>query len=337
MTAAGHAELKPFGENSKVFLKQHLASLTIEEIAELQRFFRQICDSLGAAPVVLRAMEHPFEEGIRRMTRALGFVGTSIFGSGYSSTCWQILSLLAYRKSGVTLSQLQEELGIHISTLSQMCTRFERSGWLRKVSSTADGRKKVFELTAKGRRILDKIELDGVALFEKAFEHSSKGLGIRFLQLFHRYLGIANATSGLVLRESVVVERPVTEESRRSARAFLILHLVRLSRYTDVSERLISGDSQTFVMRRGAAILAVAEVQILGEKARGVQFIWSEAAEDLSLLLDFIRMIGACLAQELSVNVFQIESKALFPGMESVLMKGDFIEVCDFSIDHHEP
>lgn len=309
ITAKGKKFLALHDENSRQFLSEYLSKLTLKEIAALQRLQHVLCDSLNAPAVHLRSVEHPFEEGIRRVTRAMGFIGQSLFGSKYSSTEWQIFSMIAADSSSETVTSLSQQLSIPTSTLSQCITRYVKSGLIQKKTAKADKRIKSLELTKSGQAALASIESHGKNIIASAFTADEVE---EFNSLLEKHLGLLPEQSNLVLRQQLQIKQVVTEEDRRSARGFLIFHSTRLRKYFDLPEEIIATRNHSFVLNQGDSVLAVCEIALNESAGTVLNCAWSERCDSDELLVDFL---AAVLNEHLTL--YPVESYVVRPGLFS--------------------
>lgn len=324
LTHSGRKVLRLLAESSRQFLSTRIPALRVSEIAELHQLISRLCDSVGGPPVVLLPSEHPFEIGIRRITRSLGFVGGDLFFSGYSSTVWQVLSLLS-TGSQVTLSSMHRELGIHVSTLSQLCSRYEKKGWLQRKTAPDDSRKRLFLLTAQGRGILEKINRAGVAIFEKAFPAGEAQAGARLIELFGRYFHGVQTESRFLVRPAHEIVAITTEKDRELARGFFIYNLVRCGRLTSVPAHVLVPESRIYQLHRGDAPVALIEIYNSAPGQAGAQMcctsVWNEYGEDAELFSDFYLAVESIVTAEVGLPIHLMPADGMFPpGAESLLL-----------------
>jgi DNA-binding MarR family transcriptional regulator len=299
VTELGQKALRSLEETSRSFLKPRLKGLSIAEIAELQSLIHDLCNGANAPKVELRPADHPFDQGIRRITRGFGFVGKSLFGSGHSSTTWQILWAITEGSGDTTLSQLHKSLGIHTSTLSQLCQRYQRNGWLTQTEGADDRRKRRFSLTDSGAHILEEIEQHGEVMCLGAFPEKDSSAGQRLIDLFAKYVRQGGTRRDNVLRPAVELIELRLPAERNDARTFMVFHLLRSGRIGAIPERLAPREGNTFGLRQADKLIAVLDLESwqtdnTDNTVTGHLFV-SEAGEDLSLLVEFIAAATAQL------------------------------------------
>jgi DNA-binding MarR family transcriptional regulator len=84
----------------------------------------------------------------QRMAR---LVDRELASDGVESDSYASLSLIGARGS-VRLTELAEELGLPLTTMSDVARRLESRGYVRRRPNPDDGRSFLFELTARGDR-----------------------------------------------------------------------------------------------------------------------------------------------------------------------------------------
>ena len=84
----------------------------------------------------------------QRMAR---LVERELAADGVDSDAYASLSLIGTRGS-VRLTELAEELGMPLTTMSDVVRRLEGRGYVRRRQNPEDGRSFLFELTARGDR-----------------------------------------------------------------------------------------------------------------------------------------------------------------------------------------
>jgi len=78
-------------------------------------------------------------------------VGRELEADGVESDTYAVLSLIGARSS-VRLTDFARELGLPLTTMSDVVRRLEQCGQVRRRPNPDDGRSFLFELTARGDR-----------------------------------------------------------------------------------------------------------------------------------------------------------------------------------------
>jgi len=296
VTDLGRQALCSLEETSKSFLGPRIKALSISEIAELQSLIGELCDGNDAPSVILRESDHPFDQGIRRITRGFGFIGTSLFGSGYSSTVWQLLWAVKEGSGQISPSELHKLLGIHASTLSQLCSRYQRSGWITQRTDPYDRRKRIFSITARGTKVLDTIEQHGEAMCIRAFQDDTSGKGQRLIDLFAKYLRQGAPRRDTILRPAVKIVHQQSDQERNEARTFMVFHLFRCAKIAATPERLAPAEGRTYGLLEGERMVAVLDLEEwrVQEATSSIpaHLLVSEEGQDSVLLAEFVTAIA---------------------------------------------
>lgn len=276
---------------SREFLKTFLSHLSPREIGVLKELQRIACDSVSAPPVFLRPEEHPFEEGVRRITRAMGFIGPSLCGSGYSSTTWQILSTIHDHSEAGSVSELSDTLSMHVATLSQTVARYEKIGWVKRAKSVDDGRLRVLSLKKKGLEVLDAINQAGADFWVKAYRDQPIEEMQEALDTFVKHLAPPQTIEVSTLRPALSIEEPGEPERRDEARAFIIMHRYRLGWLTNLPDTLVNSTNRTFTLREGKRLLAAIECREVFGRFEVLHLCYSELFDIPALLEAFLERV----------------------------------------------
>jgi DNA-binding MarR family transcriptional regulator len=304
---SGREQLTFHEQNDREFLDRHLSSLSIAEVTELTQHYHSMSDAVGMPHIRIRKEEHPFIEPLRRLTRAYGFVGPSLFGSGSSSLQWHVLSAIQYAETTETLSSLAELLCLNVVTLSQRLKRYQSEGLLKSRVSTEDRRQRTLFLKARGKKRLEKIEGAGIELLKAAFDGRCTSDLTRFIEISRKYVGTSRSDRTTLLRPALHVTTLETDAERESARGFVLFHRTRLGLYRNIPERIVAADTITFVVREEGNLIALCEVA-LGEAqtnkdAEVLHFVYSAVAEQRQILPDFAAYIHTTLEAKHGVEV----------------------------------
>jgi DNA-binding MarR family transcriptional regulator len=296
---------------SREFLKTFLSHLSPREVGVLKESQRIACDSVSAPLVFLRPGEHPFEEGVRRITRAMGFIGPSLCGSGYSSTTWQILSTIHDHSEAITISELSDTLSMHVATLSQTVERYDKLGWVKRAKSTRDGRLRVLSLKKKGLEVLDAINQAGADFWVKAYRDQSLEEMQEVLDTFAKLHAPPQSIELSTLRPALSIEEPLAPERRDEARGFIIMHRYRLGWLTNIPDTLVNATNRTFTLVEGTRILAALECREVDGRFEVLHLCYSELFDTRQLLEAFLERVLQLLRPDDADAALVIEERCL--------------------------
>jgi DNA-binding MarR family transcriptional regulator len=258
----GDEFLKNYELKARDFVEKHLVLLTSSEIQELRVFQHKICDALKCPDVTIRNTEHPFQEGIRRVTRAFRFVGKSVFESGYSSTDWHILASIGNDFKDCTLSSLSEYLDLLPTTLTQILTRLEKNKLIIRKNNDQDRRTKFLVLSKKGEKALYAIENCGKNLIAKAFPKENDPELQRFVYILGKHLNIIKPEENIVIRNTIEVIQIYEEKDLLEARSFVVYNLVALGKHQHLSSVLLDSKNLILALKEGQQILGTLRIQL---------------------------------------------------------------------------
>jgi DNA-binding MarR family transcriptional regulator len=279
---------------NREFTDMFLPHLDTSEIGVMKLAQRLLCEVVSAPPVFLRPNEHPFEEGIRRVTRAMGFIGPSLCGSRYSSTVWQLLSAVQEFSGSISISELSEMLSMHLATVSQTIARYQRRGWVQRGVCSTDARRRVLTIKRKGAEVVKHINQAGAEYIVKAFESQPVEVMQEFLRVFTKHLSPPRYIELTTLRAALSLVEALDSSIRDRARGFIITHRYRLGWLTNVPASLVSTENRTFVVLEEGQIVAVVECREQEGSFEVLHLCYNEifnAGEMLATCLDRIMQI----------------------------------------------
>jgi DNA-binding MarR family transcriptional regulator len=91
---------------------------------------------------LLWAVDHGLQSTSKRMSARLGVTGPQ-----------RLVIRIVGRRPGISAGALAATLHVHPSTLTGVLRRLQRRGYLERRRDVADGRRALFHLTARGRRL----------------------------------------------------------------------------------------------------------------------------------------------------------------------------------------
>jgi len=262
---------------------------------ELQRFLARMADALGEPAVDPRSDDHPIKREVRRLTRAMGFIGASCMGTGLPVDECQVLHLLTGRPAGMAMAELVRRLPYEVSGVSRLISGLEGRGLVEKRRSGQDHRALDVVLTAGGSLVAGMNEETGERFVRGALPEATPAEVERFGELLAGFVH-EEFTPGGGGDGQLEVRRALGEQERQEARAFLVEHVVRLGRHHHLPERLLAADSTVGVATVRGVITGVVEARIDGGQGRVVHLVWSETAaevrETIAALVVFLLAAG---------------------------------------------
>jgi DNA-binding MarR family transcriptional regulator len=317
--------LSAVDKENREFTDRFLPHLSLRDLEVMKLAQRLLSDVVSAPPVLLRPGEHPFEEGVRRVTRAMGFIGPSLCGSGFSSTVWQILSAINDFSGSLSISELSEMLSMHIATLSQTVARYQQQGWVQRSVSENDARRRVLTLRHKGLAVLLRINQAGADYIVKSFRTQPLEVMEEFLRVFTKHLNPPRLIESKTVRPALVLEELVTEQRREEARGFIIQHRCRLGWLTKLSESLVGSASRTFALLEESRLVAVIECREKRGQYEVLHLCYNEKFETHDLLETCCAKILRILYPEGIGGALLVESRCI-AGMATDLLSIEQID-----------
>lgn len=110
-----------------------------------------------------------------------------------------VLSAIA-RQTGRDQSSIAEEVGADKATLASVLTRLEASSLIRRTISKTDQRQKLLYLTAKGKRLVDKMQEPLLRANERTLEPLAPSQRAQFLSLLFALVNGGNENARTRLR-----------------------------------------------------------------------------------------------------------------------------------------
>lgn len=124
----------------------------------------------SCSPAELAARAEALRGAVQRFVRTFGLLAGDQTPCGEplpTSHAHALMVLLARAgaRAPVMQQELGRELGIDKSNVARLCARMERAGHVTQQRSPADGRARLVELTARGRRLAEQVEAASRARF----------------------------------------------------------------------------------------------------------------------------------------------------------------------------
>ncbi len=281
--------------------------ITSEEYSQLQDFFSKAADNMGAGPAILRPGENPALGPMRRIVYGSGVLGDNIFGSGYSTVDWQVLTAIARGKGTVRSIDLCARFKILPNTVSVLLKRYAKMRYLLRRTISEDKRSVALSLAPAGLKTLEHIEQcllrSGLAT---CVLQDSEEVVQKHLDIFAQYIGESAPAQRLALQVQTI-ERLNSDAGRSAARNFLILEMVRRNESSHAPELLIGSQNACFVLKRNNIIRAVAEVRYGDGEAALVNFAYSGDLQSDGIGADFVNACLEEICRERSLQMLKIE------------------------------
>lgn len=240
-------------------IEEFAAPLSQTEGTTLAGYLSRMADALGEAPASITPGEHPLKPQIRRLTRALGFLSGSLFGSTLSLEESQMLGLLSEHSEGLARMVFREQLPYDQTRISRLLTKYEEEGLLVRAIHPDDRRQFVISLSPKGQIRFDALLASAQGMFERGLSGFSPDDVATFEHLLTMVTREAQSVDSDTLEapEGILVLK--SEQERRLARDFLLKYLAQTQQLDQCGETLIGHQSRTYVLAEGGALRVLIE------------------------------------------------------------------------------
>jgi DNA-binding MarR family transcriptional regulator len=215
-------------------------------------------DGLGAREAAMLSSDPEGMREVRRLSRALGALGSSAFNQPCSPLEWHLFDLLHSASLPPTMSALADSLGSPTQTVIAMIKRLCDAALLQVKEDSRDRRCKTVLLTPSGlalylsrRKLAEELLGEGLRRIEVA-ERS------RFLELFSAWSGDALPDSITVLSPFLQIDRTHSEDELSQLRAFVMWERCRQGLYTTHSSSLLARSDAIYSVRLHGRLICLA-------------------------------------------------------------------------------
>jgi len=288
LTAAGERIFARDNELRNRQVQQTLAELSEREQTQLASYLRRMAESVKASEIMPEPDDPPAKNEIRRLTRALGFLGDDLLGTGLSVQKCQVLSLLAASPEGASMASLKEELPYETSMLSRLVSAFQSQRLVSKSAPVYDRRFVHLRLTAGGYSRHTRMLQAGSARISRILGRESADSLREFTNLLEKFLSGNRLFNGIHVPGGSEIVQLRREHMLREARRFLVEELVRSNRHHLLSEHLLARGSLCFGRYESGELTAVAEFRNVRGAWRLLNFAGSGLQDRSQLVLSFL-------------------------------------------------
>ena len=137
----------------------------------------------------------------RFFTRRIGVLREGLLHSPYSLAEARILFEIAHRDLALTASDLSRELGLDPGYLSRMLARLEQQGFVEKVRSETDARRRFLSLTPEGKEAFSSLDARSREEVSEMLEDFPESDQRRLLEAMRTVQGILDRSKGFKFSE----------------------------------------------------------------------------------------------------------------------------------------
>lgn len=263
-------------------LRNKEASVAIEELDQEQQDFlssalSRMADNYQQPSIDSHPADHPVERQIRRLTRAMGFVGPSCLGTGLPVEQCQVLHLLEASPQVTALKQLQILLPYDLTVVSRLVSGLAQRGLIKKSTASKDSRAVEIRLSAKGTNAAKKAHAAGTSFIQTGLNGFSNQEQARLRSILERFLP-QHALAQTPRVAEITVEEIRTEQQRQTARGLYVAEAVRRYSHFSLPESIFSSSSRSFLASVGPQPAALLEIPRGPKQAARILFLPSEVA-----------------------------------------------------------
>ena len=245
------------------------------EQGRLESLLGRIADGLDAPAGAARESEHPLRLQQRRLNIVLGLLSGKMLGTDFNPTELHILRALSDPSLESDLTALAASLPFDLSTVSRAVKSLGQRGLIQRRAQSLDRRRITLSLTNAGRAEFREAQGSMAELLGKALRSINAEELKSALELISSVSG--RSVGGGVKLSFGEISHLITEESRSTARAFLVSEAVKRRQQGRLLPHLFVPEGMGFALHGEAGISAVCEFQPDGNKWRLVNFVCSEA------------------------------------------------------------
>ncbi|MBX7138540.1 MAG: MarR family transcriptional regulator [Oligoflexia bacterium] len=221
--------------------------LVQDERERLLKILHALANGLGAPVFHAQAEVNPLLVEIRRLTRAMGFIGPNCMGTGMSVAECQILHLLHQDHSELSMQEIAVKLSFaEPSEFSRLIKEMVRRGLVIKTAAKADRRRQILRLGARGRQTAQ-VNIERAAKWlQEGLKNVLADERRELIKLVEKFVNAPLAFAISALPEGVEIRVLETAEELKAGRVFLIESYFR-SNLAHQAPEVLAGSSNLCV------------------------------------------------------------------------------------------
>lgn len=253
---------------------EFLINLAPPEQRDLATFLQTMADAFGASSVNGLPGDPVCKVEIRRLTRAMGYLGDNLLGLGLPVDECQLMHLAMRENSSISLATLKELLPYEMTMISRLTSSLAERLLLKKQPLPFDKRHIQVVLTAQGIARSQRNLKQGGEVIMKSLTNIPSSSRKQLTTLLEKVLV---GTPSITVEESrkISIDQITSEEMRQSARTFLLEALVSQKRVNEIRESVIHHESFCFQLTQLGKPCGVCEIGIKDNIASVIYFVVS--------------------------------------------------------------
>jgi DNA-binding MarR family transcriptional regulator len=304
-------------------VQECLIPLTQGQRKDLAQFLNGMADKLQASPISPVANEPLCKIEIRRLTRALGYLGDNLMNSGMPADECQVLHLVHRDGDCISMGSLKEFLPYEMTMISRLTSDLEHRNFLRKNPLPYDKRHVQVLLTNAGSDRAEKNLTQGGEKLLSSIANLSKASQDQFTSLLKRFL--IEGVEPYVEEHSrkFVVSKIKTEEARQQARSFLIKTLAQQQLDHELRETLLHPDNICYQLSVFGETRAVCEISTINHHGQLVYFVSALSTTDLSWARELLLISAKEILEDRAIKQIHLSFQNQTPlGIQNLFNNG---------------
>lgn len=281
LTTAGEAEF------SKSATRAHATfASAIERVApdDRERFLNLLAlfnDGLGARDAAVLESDPQGMREVRRLSRVLGALGTSVFNQPCSALEWHTFDLVHTSPASLRVSTIAESLGTPVQTVTGLIKRLTESNLVAIKDDPRDRRCKTVHLTPAGSAVYYARRKAAEGMLLEGLRAISQADRAAFVELFKHWAGDDLAESVTVLSPSLHIQRVFASHELVELRSFVLWERCRQGLYRTRTSSLLTDTDAVYSVRLHRRLIAVVCISatLTADTGRISHLIWCNEDE----------------------------------------------------------
>lgn len=251
LTEAGLETIHKTDTFANALLTRWKKHVTNKEFQDIVTLLDLLASGMGALQSKPRPNESPYRVAQRRVTRAYGLIGASVYGTNLTSLEWQVLQFLSLSKFPSSAGELALYFGSPPNSITTTLNKFEVEKLVTRTGSIEDKRRVSVILTKRGSDYCKEIEERFCTQSSEILKDSSHSFINETLKALKKFTdGVAGTILFPILQEYSYSEIS-SKRDKNYFRATLVQWCVSASEHSHLPAVLFDTSKKCFVGRRG--------------------------------------------------------------------------------------
>ncbi len=279
-------------------LKKFLLSISRQEQDDFIELVHTLADYFDVPRSKPRPVDSPFRLAQRRITRALGLLGSDVHGSGMTSFEWNVLAEIVLSPCPMQTVELAQALEVPQNSLSALLKKLETQNLISRNRSELDKRIIFLRSTEVGTRFYSDLEQKAADVFKRALSSYGHDQLRKLVDIVSLYAGDCDGTLPRIHNGVEVV--PLTDENlKKRARGFIAKMLVAHKKEEELPETILTEDQSGYLVMYKEKELLVLFSRIPLQAPSTCIWAVDISPYELYMGLHAILLVNRCTADEL--------------------------------------